>query len=222
MLGNNGQKQNAIMLQLNHFTKSYNGNLVLKIENLLLPHGIYWLKGRNGSGKSTLLKSIAGIIAFEGEIAVDEKKLKTQRVDYLRQVNFAAAEPLFPDFLTGMEMIKMFAQAKYAPPKQEDFWIEEMGMKSYIHQPLGGYSSGMLKKLSLVLAFIGKPKLILLDEPLNALDVESLSVLYNWINKVFEENGTSFILSSHQEIYPQNFPELKLLKIEDSLLKTSA
>ncbi|WP_443946142.1 ABC transporter ATP-binding protein [Pedobacter sp. AW1-32] len=207
------------MLQLSHFKKSYNGNLVLKIENLLLPKGIYWLQGRNGTGKSTFLKSIGGIISFKGNISVLDKDLKKQHADYLKQVNFAAAEPMFPEFLTGMEMVKMFAEAKHAPAKQEDLRIKEMGMHTYINQPVGTYSSGMLKKLSLVLAFIGHPKLTLLDEPLNALDVESLSVLYKWINKAYQENGTSFILSSHQEIQVQNLPESKLLLIENNELK---
>ena len=58
----------------------------------------------------------------------------------------------------------------------------------------------MLKKLSLVLAFLGRPKLILLDEPLITIDTESLKILYNWIRQQHTENGVSFLLSSHQAL----------------------
>ena len=100
------------MLQFQNFTKSYGNYPALKIENLQLKHGIYWIKGVNGSGKSTLLKSIAGILAFHGDILLDESiSIKKQPVAYRKLVNFAEAEPVFPDFLTGSEMIALFIAA---------------------------------------------------------------------------------------------------------------
>jgi len=188
------------MLQFNNFHKSYGYNPVLDIEDLAIDSGIYWLKGRNGSGKSTLLKSIGGFLFFNGEIIVDNTSLKKQGVLYRRKVNFADAEPVFPEFLTGWEMIKMFKQAKGGPIDQEQYFIEKMNMEGYLGNALGTYSSGMLKKLSLVLAFLGSPKLILLDEPLVTIDVESLKVLYEWVITKHTEDNTSFILSSHQPV----------------------
>ncbi|XHR97680.1 ATP-binding cassette domain-containing protein [Mucilaginibacter sp. UC70_90] len=68
------------MLQFQNFTKSYGNYPALKIENLSLETGIYWIKGVNGSGKSTLLKSIAGILAFDGDILLDENiSIKSNR-----------------------------------------------------------------------------------------------------------------------------------------------
>jgi ABC-2 type transport system ATP-binding protein len=99
-----------------------------------------------------------------------------------------------------MEMIKLFASAKDAPAGQEQVFIESMKMQSYIDRPIGTYSSGMLKKLSLVLAFLGNPKLILLDEPLITIDMESLKILYSWIREQYHDKGVSFMLSSHQPL----------------------
>ena len=203
------------MLHLSQFEKSYFSHLVLKIDNIKIPEGIFWIKGNNGSGKSTLLKSVAGILSFEGEIAVNNVYLKNHGVQYRKLVNFAEAEPLFPAFLTGSEMIDLFAKAKNAILGQEEDLIAEMGMKSYIHNPLGSYSSGMLKKLSLVLAFLGQPKLILLDEPLNTIDVESLEVLYRWINAKYQNEKVSFLLSSHQPLDEVKIPGLKQISIEN-------
>lgn len=203
------------MLHFNQFEKSYFGHLVLKIDNIKIPEGIFWIKGSNGIGKSTLLKSIAGILSFQGDIAIGKVYLKSHGVAYRKLVNFAEAEPLFPEFLTGSEMIDLFAKAKGAVRGQEEDLITGMGMKTYIHNPLGSYSSGMLKKLSLVLAFLGQPKLILLDEPLNTIDVESLEVLYRWINAKYQNEKVSFLLSSHQPLDEVKLPGLKQINIGD-------
>ncbi|GAA4210473.1 hypothetical protein GCM10022289_37840 [Pedobacter jeongneungensis] len=206
------------MLHFNQFEKSYFDHLVLKIDNIKLPEGIFWIKGSNGAGKSTLLKAIAGILSFKGEIAIGTVYLKNHGVSYRKMVNFAAAEPLFPEFLSGAEMIALFAKAKGAISGQAEHLITGIGMQDYINNPLSSYSSGMLKKLSLVLAFLGKPKLILLDEPLNTIDAESLEVLYRWINEKHEKERISFILSSHQPLDALKLPGLKQINIEDKKL----
>lgn len=203
------------MLHFNQFEKSYFDHLVLKIDNIKLPEGIFWIKGSNGSGKSTLLKAIAGILSFQGDIALGTVYLKNHAVAYRKLVNFAAAEPLFPEFLSGAEMITLFAKAKGAGAGQAEILVAEMGMQGYLNNPLGSYSSGMLKKLSLVLAFLGKPKLILLDEPLNTIDAEALEVLYNWINKKHKEERISFLLSSHQPFDKVKLTRLKQINIDD-------
>ncbi|WP_257722248.1 ABC transporter ATP-binding protein [Pedobacter cryoconitis] len=139
-----------------------------------LDEGVYWLKGANGSGKSTLLKSLAGILHFEGDVLLNKLiSIKKHKRDYRRLVNFAEAEPIFPEFLTGKELIDMFAEAKGGTNEQKAFYPQTIGLQPYLDQPLGTYSSSMLKKLSLILTFMGKPKLILLDE----LDILAILVL---------------------------------------------
>lgn len=208
------------MLQFQNFTKSYGNYSALKIESLQLQAGIYWIKGVNGSGKSTLLKSIAGILAFDGDILIDNNiSIKKQPVAYRKLVNFAEAEPVFPDFLTGTEMIALFADAKDAPAGQEELYIKSMGMQNFVYRPVGTYSSGMMKKLSLLLAFLGKPKLILLDEPLITIDTASLAILNTWIRERHEQEGTSFLLSSHQILEDGSLPVSGELLVEDQTLK---
>jgi ABC-2 type transport system ATP-binding protein len=211
------------MLQFTEFQKSYGTFTVLRIETLLIKSGIFWVKGVNGSGKSTLLKAIAGIISFDGDIVLDQNiSLKKQPTAYRKLVNFAEAEPIFPEFLTGMEMIKLFISAKDAPKGQDKYFIESMKMNDYINEPLGTYSSGMLKKLSIVLAFMGNPKIILLDEPLITLDIESLKILYKWIDEKHRQEKVSFFLSSHQplEIGELNVPNGLL--VEQQTVKFNA
>ncbi|WP_183560021.1 ABC transporter ATP-binding protein [Mucilaginibacter sp. SP1R1] len=208
------------MLQFIKFKKLYGGFPALKVDGLSINPGIYWIKGVNGSGKSTLLKSIAGILSFEGDILLDDSiSIKKQPVIYRKLVNFAEAEPVFPEFLTGTEMIALFAQAKDAPAGQEQHYMESMQMQSYVNRPVGTYSSGMLKKLSLVLAFMGRPKLILLDEPLITIDTVSLKILNTWIAERHLQDGTSFLLSSHQALEHAELPAAHELLVEEQTLK---
>jgi len=208
------------MLRFVNFRKSYNNFPALKIDNVAIAPGVYWIKGANGSGKSTLLKTIAGILDFKGDIILHpDISVKKNTLAFRKLVNFAEAEPVFPEFLTGKEMVSLFADAKSAKKGQEDYYIESMQMQSYINRPLGTYSSGMLKKLSLVLAFLGKPEIILLDEPLITVDVESLEILYQWIAEKHSQDKTSFLLASHQPLESLILPAVKEISIEHQSLK---
>ncbi|MFC6225457.1 ATP-binding cassette domain-containing protein [Hymenobacter artigasi] len=208
------------MLQLTNFSKSYRGRAVLRIDSFAFASGTYWIQGANGSGKSTLLRAIAGITPFEGDILLaGQLSVKKQSVAYRRLVNFAEAEPVFPEFLTGRELIDLFRTAKNGPPHQEDFYLEGLHMTAYVHEPVGTYSSGMLKKLSLVLAFLGQPTCIVLDEPLTTLDAAAIPVLCTWMARQHAQQGTSFLLSSHQAFAAGALPAVQQLLIEHATLQ---
>lgn len=210
------------MLQFNNFSKAYNGRAVLCIDSFTFSPGTYWIQGANGSGKSTLLKSIAGVTPFEGDILLaGQLSVKKQAVAYRRLVNFAEAEPVFPEFLTGRELIRLFKAAKEGPPRQEDFYLDSLQMTPYVHEPVGTYSSGMLKKLSLVLAFLGRPTCILLDEPLTTLEAAAIPVLCSWMTTQQAQQGTSFLLSSHQAFAPELLPGMQKLLVEQATLRHS-
>lgn len=93
--------------------------------------------------------------------------IKEQPVAFRRQVNFCEAEPTFPEFLTGYELINLFASAQKATTTQKDMLIESMKINQFLGKVVATNSSGMLKRLPLVLAFLGTSSIVLLDEPLN-------------------------------------------------------
>ncbi|MCC3157074.1 ABC transporter ATP-binding protein [Hymenobacter sp. 15J16-1T3B] len=211
------------MLHLHRFRKAYAGHPVLTVDELRIPPGIYWLRGSNGAGKSTLLQALAGIIACEGEVTLNgHLTLRQQPAAYRRAVNFAEAEPLFPEFLTGHELIQLFKTAKGAPSGQEQPYVTSMGMAEYLHEPIGTYSSGMVKKLSLLLAFLGRPACILLDEPLTTLDAASLPILYDWIAAQHAQHGTTFLLSSHHAFAGGRLPGVREIILEHATLRLPA
>jgi len=185
------------MLTITNFQKKYGTSKepVLFIHNCKIEKGIYWIKGANGSGKTSLLKSIAGLIPFEGNIAVNSCDINYNRMAFLQQVNYAEAEPQYPLFLSGKELIDFYRSTKKG--NFPDSLLSNLGVEKFMHQKTSTYSSGMLKKLSLVLAFIGNPTLILLDEPLIALDVAAVDVLQSTIRQ-YNQADVSFIITSHQ------------------------
>lgn len=185
------------MLTIKNFQKKYgtSSEPVLFIDDYILEKGIYWIKGSNGSGKTSLLKSIAGLIPFEGNIAVDGCDINHNRRAYLQQVNYAEAEPQYPLFLSGKDLIDFYRSTKKG--NFPDSLLGNLGVEKFMGQKTATYSSGMLKKLSLVLAFIGNPTLVLLDEPLIALDVAAVEVLQSAIRQ-YNQAGVSFIITSHQ------------------------
>jgi len=188
------------MLTIQKARKSYTHDLVLDIPSFYLEKGVYWLQGINGSGKTSLLRMIAGLSPFKGDILLNNISLHKSPLAYRRQVSWADAEPLYPHFITGEEMLTFYRDIRKASAMQVDQLTGFFGVRPYLSQPIGSYSSGMVKRLSLLLAFIGAPSLILLDEPLATLDAEAAQALPDIIREYRNDKGTSFIFSSHQPI----------------------
>lgn len=188
-----------IMLRLSNLQKHYHGRPILNIASLILDKGIYWLRGPNGSGKTTLLKIIAGIIPFDGKVVYRDIDLKRQPQRYRQLVGWSEAEPLFPEFVSGEELIGLYAGIRQASKDEVNELLTLFDMNSYIADPIRNYSSGMQKKLGVVLALIGRPSLIILDEPLITLDHESVNVLLKLMNDWQNNYAIDFLLSSHVE-----------------------
>jgi ABC-2 type transport system ATP-binding protein len=189
-----------MLLSIENFRKAYHDTPILTIPALTLDRGTYWFRGINGSGKSTLLRTIAGMLPFEGNITLNgQYEINRQPVAYRMRVNYAEAEPLYPDFLTARDIVRFVAKAKQAPSKQVADLATRLGVDAYWKQPTGTYSSGMTKKVALLMAFLGQPDLILLDEPLTTIDDRAAQTLLALIREG-QGRGISFGLASHQDV----------------------
>jgi ABC-2 type transport system ATP-binding protein len=187
------------MLSVSNFAKSYAGKLIIQLPKWELPVGIHWLKGSNGSGKTTLFKSIAGMLPYDGQIVLNnEFDCKKHPVAYRMRVNYSEAEPLFPEFLSAWELIQWVGKAKKAPTDQITTLVDAFAIRDFMKTPVGTYSSGMLKKTSLIMGFLGNPCLILLDEPLITLDQAATQTVARLVSE-HSQQGVSFLLSSHQD-----------------------
>ncbi len=192
------------MLQFTQVIKTYQGRTILQIPELTIRSGTYWLQGGNGSGKTTLMKMIAGINPFDGDITLFNLNIHSQPVAYRKLISFAEAAPQFPSFLTGWDLIRFVQNTRQETNDHIQQLIDHFDIQSFLSYAIGTYSSGMLKKLSILLAFIGQTKFILLDEPLITLEDSSLPVLFSLI-KERQALGVSFLISSHQAFATDQF-----------------
>lgn len=206
------------MLQISNFRKSYNGLLILNVPALQFEAGIHWLKGSNGSGKTTLFKSVAGMLPFEGEILLNNQyDLQKHPIDYRLRVNYGEAEPVYPEFLTAHDLIQFVGKAKQATQQQINELIETLEIGHFMRNPTGTYSSGMLKKTSLVLAFLGNPSVVMLDEPLITIDDQAVRRVYELIDAYYRR-GVTFLLSSHQDFRFADLPIRSTFIVKDKAI----
>ena len=186
-----------MILEIENLKQHYGVLEVLDIVSWKVDYGIYWIQGENGAGKSTLFRSLAGMLPCSGNIILDEKyDFRAHPVDYRLRMNLGEAEPLYPSFLTPADLISFVAEAKKSPARQADMLIDALGV-NYLKQNFGSCSSGMVKKVSLAVAFLGNPSVIILDEPLITIDKEARQALFHLI-RAYYEKGVTFLISSHQ------------------------
>lgn len=202
------------MLSLQHIKKRYYTEWILDIPQLELFSGIYWIQGGNGAGKTTCLKVMAGLIPFEGEVLLQGPvSHRRQPIRYRQLVSYAEAEPVYPSFLTGEDLLSLYTATKGQGHEDLRQLAVVLDAHTFLHNPVSSYSSGMLKKLSLLLAFAGKPLVILLDEPLITLDSAAIPVLYEWIRRFHVQHGVTFCITSHQPL-SDALPVTAILAIE--------
>lgn len=208
-----------IKLALHHIDKKYGNHAIFSFEKWELDQGIYWIKGGNGTGKTTLFKMISGQTPFEGSLTLNDISLKNQPVAYRSMISYAEAEPQYPAFITGNELLNYHIDVRHADKEASVSLIAVLGMSSFMDQKVGSYSSGMLKKLSLICAFVGEVQLYILDEPLITIDTAAAQVLYQLIC-TYQEKGCSFLLSSHQELEMGHLPIKQVFQIVDRQIQS--
>src|SRR5687767_4067081 len=191
------------MLTINGLTKTYPGGVqALKHIDLDVPSGMFGLLGPNGSGKTTLMKILATLLepdsgsAVMGKIDLIAQKDETRRVlGYLPQ-EFG----LYPT-LTAEQTLDYFARLKGVADRAErralvGALLERVNLSAAAGQKVGGYSGGMRQRLGIAQALIGRPRLIIVDEPTAGLDPEERVRFHNLLSEIASEE-TVVILSTH-------------------------
>lgn len=181
--------------------KRYGDLTAVDSVSLRVDGGIFGLLGANGAGKSTLMKAILDLVQLDsGEINVYGFSSRRDGVDARRLIGYLPEELKLYDRLTGEELLDLVGGLKgYSGPDHRAEcrrWMELFDLWPKRHLLISEYSLGMRKKIGLSAALLGSPPLILLDEPLNGLDTESMRRLRLTLEEMAAA-GTTFILSSH-------------------------
>ena len=157
----------------------------------------YGLVGANGAGKSTLIRMIVGLSEPDaGDVRVCGEDVRRRALAARRRLGYLPEELYFYQRLTGREYLRLVAGLKGAEEASAGAEIEFFELGEVQGKWVGGYSLGMRKKLGLAAAFVGAPRVLVLDEPLNGLDVEMMRKLRERIARE-RDAGRAFLVSSH-------------------------
>jgi ABC-2 type transport system ATP-binding protein len=190
------------VVELLDVTKRYNEIVAVNNMNLTINKGeIFALLGPNGSGKSTTLKMLMGLVESNaGAVSVLGIDVKKDPVAVKQQVGYVPESPNIYEFLTGIEYLDFIADiygVSTAEKKQRiNEYLKALQLEGREGDMINSYSDGMKKKISLISAFLHKPKLLILDEPLNALDPRSARIVKDLLLEL-KMQGVTTILSTH-------------------------
>jgi ABC-2 type transport system ATP-binding protein len=184
-------------LEVQNIHKKFQDHEVLTDANYTFKEDmIYGLLGRNGAGKTTLFNILYGDLKADdgqAEIITDGTRRELVHED----LGMVFAETLLPDFLTGYEYIKFYMDLHASDSERTvDEYLDLFSFSNEErHRIIKGYSSGMKSKLAILCQFISRPKIILLDEPLTAIDIIASAEIKEMLLEL--RKGRILILSTH-------------------------
>ena len=186
------------MLVLTKIQKQYGKNAVLREINLQAANGsCVGILGGNGGGKTTLLSVLGGILrpdggsfTYEGEELFGHEARRRALVSFSPQAN-----PLMEE-LSGFDNLLLWHDRKTIERGMaEDGAITALGVTAFLKKPVAKLSGGMKKRLALSIAVLRAPKILLLDEPTAALDMEGKAKFYAYLKRFTEGGGTALFVT---------------------------
>lgn len=188
------------MLKLENVNINYGRRRILSDVSFTGDRGqLIGLLGLNGSGKSTLLTVIAGLRRpYSGAVSLDDTA--STEASYKSRFGYVTQETALIPELSAMDNLRLWSSMKKdellkalsSPP------LSILKVQDFIDIPVRSMSGGMKKRLQLATVLIGKPEVLLLDEPLSALDIPAKEDIINYI-RAFRSNGGLIIAASHDD-----------------------
>jgi ABC-2 type transport system ATP-binding protein len=158
------------------------------------------LVGSNGSGKTTLLRSAAGFLPpLPGLVLIRGKSLYAGEVPISALPGSSASPDALPPLLTGWQCLEVYAAARGLTGIDERTrtLAEELGYTPHLHKLVRACSLGMKQKLSVLMALMGQPAVVLLDEVFNGLDPGSSFALKRILSERVQKEGLTILLATH-------------------------
>lgn len=179
--------------------KFLNGELALDNVNLEVRDGsIYGFLGPNGAGKTTTLKLILGLLKKQqGEIRVFGEAFERNRVGILSRLGSLIESPSIYGHLTAEENLEVLRIVYGSPRSRIGKVLELVGLADTGAKKAGDFSLGMKQRLSIAIALLHEPKLLILDEPTNGLDPNGILEMRELFKKLNKEQGITILVSSH-------------------------
>jgi lantibiotic transport system ATP-binding protein len=187
------------IIQTNSLTFSFGKLQVLNSINLQVPSGsIFGFLGPNGAGKSTTIKTLLGLLrTTPGMVQVFGKDLNTNKMYILKRIGAMVESPSLYDHLNAYRNLEITARLRNLSYKKISALLDTVSLTRDAHRPVKQYSTGMKQRLSLAIALLAGPELLILDEPINGLDPSGILEIRNLLERVNKEQNCTILLSSH-------------------------
>ena len=188
------------IVEIKEVFKTIDKEEILSGINLQIAEGeIYGFLGPNGAGKTTLMKCMLSLSTItSGSIEIFGKNLQEHREEILSQIGSIIESPIFYDNCTAKEILEIHAQYMRKNIIESDIIraLRMVGLKNTTKK-VKDFSLGMRQRLGLARAFLTKPKLLILDEPINGLDPIGIQEIRNLLLSLSKEHGITILISSH-------------------------
>ncbi|MDO5328876.1 MAG: ABC transporter ATP-binding protein [Coriobacteriia bacterium] len=206
------------MLKIEHLTKTFGEKKA--VDNLSLhikPGEIYGFIGHNGAGKTTTLKSVAGIQNCDsGTITIDGKSIIDSPTECKRIFAYIPDNPDIYDYMTGIQYLNFIGDIFEVDAKVREELIHkyasELEIEDSLAQSISEYSHGMKQKLTIVSAWIHKPKLIIMDEPFVGLDPSAAFKLKGMMRDLCDAGGAIFFSTHVLEVAEKLCDKIAIIK----------
>lgn len=193
------REKSESMVKLEHVKKAYKGNVLFTDLNLKVQRGESCaLIGVNGSGKSVLLKMICGLVRpDEGDITVGGEKIEKGK--FPQNIGVILDNAGFLPNETGLKNLSIIAGIlKKVTRKDLEDTMRLVGLDPASNVKVGKYSLGMKQRLAIAQALMEKPSLLILDEPFNAIDQNTVEDFRQLLGRLNTQEGVTILMTSHR------------------------
>lgn len=188
-----------VVLEIKNVSKSFGRTKIIDNLTFSVNSGeIFGFLGPNGAGKTTTMKMVLGLIPFsDGDICINGYSIKKDFEKAMQNVGGIIENPDLYEYMTGYENLKLVARIYKVDKKRIDEIVDIVGLKEKIKLKVKKYSLGMKQRMSVALALIRNPNLLVLDEPTNGLDPVAIHELRDLLKDLAHNRGVCVFVSSH-------------------------
>jgi ABC-type multidrug transport system ATPase subunit len=184
------------MLTVRSLSKRFGDRLVLKgIDLAVGPGQVVAVLGPNGAGKTTIFRCVLGLVHFQGQVLVGGLDVRRHGREVRRLIGYVPQSPAFHPHMTVEETVRYYARLRGLGGNTQGL-IATMGLDSISGKRVRELSGGMLQRLAVTVAQLGRPPLMLLDEPFANLDREGQAQLASML-KEWQKAGVAILVASH-------------------------